>query len=92
MSELQVTVGVPNGLCARPASRFVRAAGRHTVPVGVGRPDRAAVDARSLLGVLTLGAGHGDTLVLTADGDGLAAREALDELGALLADGRDAAR
>ncbi|PBC76894.1 phosphocarrier protein HPr [Streptomyces sp. TLI_235] len=92
MPQLQVTVGSQSGLHARPASVFVRAAARQSVKVGVGRPGQTPVDARSLLSVLSLAAGHGDTLELTADGDETAARAALGELAALLADDLDAVR
>ncbi|MEV6206288.1 HPr family phosphocarrier protein [Kitasatospora sp. NPDC051914] len=90
MPQLQVIVGAQSGLHARPASLFVRAAARQTVKVGVGRPGQTPVDARSLLSVLALAAGHGETLELTADGDG--AQDALGELAALLADDLDAVR
>ncbi|MFD9127656.1 HPr family phosphocarrier protein [Kitasatospora sp. NPDC059571] len=92
MPQLLVTVGSRSGLHARPASLFVRAAARQPVTVAVGRPGQTPVDARSLLSVLALAAGHGDTLELTADGDGAEARGALDELAALLADDLDAER
>ena len=88
MPERNVVIGSGSGLHARPASLFVQAAGRQPVAVTVGRPGERAVDARSLLSVLALGAKHGETLVLAAEGEG--ADAAIDELTALVAADHDA--
>ncbi|HEY5834150.1 HPr family phosphocarrier protein [Streptomyces sp.] len=88
MSQLTVVVGSPSGLHARPASLFVQAAARQPVKVTVGRDGQAPVDARSLLSVLALGAKHGESLVLAAEGDG--AQAAIEELAALVARDLDA--
>ncbi|MFE9428844.1 HPr family phosphocarrier protein [Kitasatospora sp. NPDC006697] len=90
MPQLLVTVGSQNGLHARPASLFVQAAARQPVKVTVGRPGQPAVDARSLLSVLALAAGPGDTLELSAEGE--QAQQALAELAELLTEDLDAAR
>ena len=50
--------------------------------------DRPSVPATSMLGVLALGAGHGATVTLQAEGPG--AEEALDALAALLSRDLDA--
>ncbi|MFF9403003.1 HPr family phosphocarrier protein [Streptomyces sp. NPDC014744] len=71
-----------------PAFRIAHA-GRSGSP-SPARPGAAPVDARSLLAVLTLAAGHGETLELTAEGD--AAPAALDELATLLASDPDTAK
>ncbi len=65
------TVDVPDGvgLHARPAALFVQAAVAAGVPVTVGRPDGNPVDARSILGVLSLDVRGGETVVLRTDGD-----------------------
>ncbi|MGA5428045.1 HPr family phosphocarrier protein [Streptomyces koyangensis] len=89
MPERNVVIGSSSGLHARPASLFVQAAARQPVAVTVGRPGQPAVDARSMLSVLALGAKHGETLVLAAEGEG--ADTALDELIALVAADHDAA-
>ncbi|MEV4555428.1 HPr family phosphocarrier protein [Kitasatospora sp. NPDC049285] len=90
MPHLLVTVGSRSGLHARPASLFVQAAARQPVKVRVGKPGQTPVDARSLLSVLALAAGHGETLELHAE-DGEQAQGALDELAGLLATDLDAA-
>lgn len=89
MHSIQVTVGSRSGLHARPASLFVQAAARQPVKVTVGRPGQTPVDARSLLSVLALAAGHGEALELTATGD--RAQDSLKALADLLASDLDAA-
>ncbi|MEV8059115.1 HPr family phosphocarrier protein [Streptomyces antimycoticus] len=87
MTERTVTIGSSSGLHARPATAFVRAAAEQTVPVTISRENRT-VEARSLLSVLALGAGYGDSVTLAAEGEG--AEEALDTLAALLTRDHDA--
>jgi phosphocarrier protein len=90
MSERRVVVGSSVGLHARPAALFTQAATKSGVPVTITKVGGdGPVDARSILLVLTLGVGHGDEVVIAADGDG--ADEALDHLAALLASDLDAA-
>ncbi|MFC9246271.1 HPr family phosphocarrier protein [Streptomyces sp. NPDC057136] len=88
MYQCTVAVGSRSGLHARPASLFVQAAARQPVKVTIGREGQEPVDARSMLSVLALAAQHGDSVVLTATGDGAGA--AVDELAALLAKDLDA--
>ena len=83
-----VIVGSASGLHARPAALFVAAAGAQPVPVTIRTADKAAVPARSMLSVLSLGAKYGTEVTIEADGDG--ADAALDELAALLARDLDA--
>ena len=82
MSERKVTIASSVGLHARPAALFVQAATATGLPVTVGRVGDEPVDARSILGVIALGAKHGEEVVLAAEGDG--AEDALDSLVALL--------
>jgi phosphocarrier protein len=82
MPTRTVTIASSVGLHARPASLFVQAATATGLPVTVGRPDEDSVDARSILGVMALGAKHGEAVVLSAEGNG--ADDALDALVALL--------
>lgn len=82
MAERTVSIASRVGLHARPAALFTQAAAKVAVPVTLGRPGETPVDARSILLVLTLGLGHGDEVVLSAEGEG--ADAALDELAALL--------
>jgi phosphocarrier protein len=89
MSERRVVVGSTVGLHARPAALFTQAAAKAGVPVTIAKAGGNPVDARSILLVLTLGVGHGDEVVLQAEGEG--ADAALDQLADLLAQDLDAA-
>jgi phosphocarrier protein HPr len=82
MSERQVRIGSKVGLHARPASLFAKAVAGTGVPVQISKDGQPPVNARSLLSLLTLGAGHGDLVTLHAEGEG--ADAALDELAAML--------
>ncbi|MFC9622294.1 HPr family phosphocarrier protein [Streptomyces sp. NPDC056930] len=88
MHQRTVVIGSRSGLHARPASLFVKEATRQRVKVTIGRDGQSAVDARSLLSVLALGAQHGDSVVLAAEGDG--AEAAVKELAEFLARDLDA--
>jgi phosphocarrier protein len=77
------------GLHARPAAVFVKAASEAPVPVTIRKKDGAAVNAASILSIMTLGVSHGDEVVLAAEGDGAGA--ALDALARLLEQDLDAA-
>lgn len=78
MTERTVTVASSVGLHARPASLFAQAAAKAGVPVTLTSAAGKSVNAASILGVLSLGISHGETVTLSADGDG--ADAALDAL------------
>ena len=88
MTQRTVVIGSRTGLHARPAALFVQAATRQPVKVTVGRDGQPPVDARSLLSVLALGARHGESVVLSAEGEG--ADAAVEELAGLVARDLDA--
>jgi phosphocarrier protein HPr len=88
MPQRTVTIASSVGLHARPAALFVQAATATGLPIQIGRTGEEQVDARSILGVMALGAKHGEEVTVTADGDG--AESALDELVALLSRDLDA--
>ncbi len=77
------SVTIPNqrGLHARAAAKFVTLAERFDASVDVIR-DGQSVSARSIMGLMMLGAGCGATIELRAEGWG--AKEALDALAALV--------
>ncbi|CEA07076.1 Phosphocarrier protein HPr [Arthrobacter saudimassiliensis] len=81
MAERKATIASRVGLHARPASIFAEAAAAQPVDVTIGmdgEPAEEAMDAASMLALMSLGASHGDVVVLRAEGDG--AETALDEL------------
>jgi phosphocarrier protein HPr len=82
MSERTITVASSVGLHARPASLFSQAAAKAGLPVTLTNAAGKTVNAASILGVLSLGIGHGETVTIAADGDG--ADTALDGLAELL--------
>jgi phosphocarrier protein HPr len=86
--ERRVTIASKVGLHARPAALFVKAAAEQPVRVSIRKEDKPPVDAASILGIMTLGAEHGDQVVLEAEGVG--AEAALDSLAAFLSRDLDA--
>ncbi|QTE30566.1 HPr family phosphocarrier protein [Pengzhenrongella sicca] len=92
MSERKATIGSRVGLHARPAAIFAEAAGKVPLEVTIamdGEPADDAMDASSILSLMSLGATHGDVVVLRAEGDG--ADEALETLAKILETDHDAA-
>ncbi|MBC7725638.1 MAG: HPr family phosphocarrier protein [Burkholderiaceae bacterium] len=83
MPERTVVIASAIGLHARPASLFARAAADAGVAVTLTNQAGRSVLAASILGVLSLGVNHGETVTISADGDG--ADVALDALAELLA-------
>ena len=77
MISRDVTISNSSGLHARPATFFVQKANHFACSITVENGDRK-VNAKSLLGVLSLGIAQGMTITLTADGVG--EEEALDAM------------
>jgi phosphocarrier protein HPr len=70
MPELRITVASKVGLHARPAALLAKAAAGQAVPVTIRKDGGEPVDAASVLGLMTLGAMHGDKVVISAEGTG----------------------
>ncbi|MBV9844764.1 MAG: HPr family phosphocarrier protein [Kutzneria sp.] len=83
MPERRVIVASGVGLHARPAALLAETAKAQRVTVTIRKDGGDPVDAASMLGLMTLGAMHGDEVVLWAEGDG--ADEALDAVAAVVA-------
>ena len=82
MTVAHRTVEIVNkrGLHARASAKFVKLASEFEAEVTVTR-DGQTVDARSIMGLMMLGAGPGSVLELNAEGEQAdAALEALSEL------------
>ena len=91
MFERKATIASRVGLHARPAAIFAEAAGKATIEVTIaldGESADDAMDASSILSLMSLGASNGDVVVLRADGPGAA--ETLDALVAILETDLDA--
>ena len=80
MISREVTIKNSIGLHARPATFFIQKANGYRSSVWVEKDDRK-VNAKSLLGVLSLGIAQGMTIKLIADGaDEVDALDGLQEL------------
>jgi phosphocarrier protein HPr len=91
MFERTATIASRVGLHARPAAIFAEAAGEYPHEITIarqGEPADEAMDAASILSLMSLGAAHGDVVVLRAEGDG--ADTALDHLVQILETDHDA--
>ncbi|MFP1603455.1 HPr family phosphocarrier protein [Microbacterium sp. 2216-1] len=86
-SSRNVRVGSSHGLHARPAKLFAQAAKEAGIPVTIAKDAGKAVNAASILSVISLGIDFGDHVVLTADGDD--AEHVLDMLTELLTTDHD---
>lgn len=81
MPSTRLTVTNDVGLHARPAAQFAKAAAAFASDVRLRKNDGEA-NAKSLLSILALGVGSGDTIELVAEGED--AEEALTDLAALV--------
>jgi phosphotransferase system HPr (HPr) family protein len=69
MAERRVVVGSKVGLHARPAALLAKLADQQPIPVTIRKNGGEPVLAASVLNLMTLGAMHGDEVVLAAEGD-----------------------
>lgn len=82
------TVCNPTGLHARPATKFVKEAKKFKSSIWIQRyaePETGAVNAKSVVMLLSLGLGVGTEVKITAEGED--EKEAVDELVALINSG-----
>lgn len=82
MLTREVTINNQVGLHARPATFFIQKANEFKSNIWIEKDDRK-VNAKSLLGVLSLGIVKGTTVTLVADGSD--EQDALNTLEALIA-------
>lgn len=78
MAERSVSVASEVGLHARPAATFVQTAAKAPYDVTIAKAGGTPVSAKSILSVLALDVRQGESIVISADGEG--AEELLDEL------------
>ena len=81
MPEQSVKIVNRMGLHARPASEFVKLAGRYAADVYVAK-DGVEVNGKSIMGVLMLAAERGSEITIRTDGDD--AKDALEALSDLV--------
>jgi len=82
MLTREVTINNQVGLHARPATFFIQKANEFKSSIWIEKDDRK-VNAKSLLGVLSLGIVKGTSVVLVADGSD--EKDALNTLATLIA-------
>ena len=82
MQRREVEIVNKLGLHARAAAKLTQLAAKYSSEIHIGRNGRK-VNAKSIMGVMMLAAGKGSRVVLQTDGRDEA--EALDALGALIA-------
>ena len=67
MIRREVTIGLPGGLVYESATGFIQCTTGFRSRLWIGQGTRE-VNAKSLLGMLSLGVKHGDTVTIAADG------------------------
>ena len=79
--EKEITIKSSQGLHARPAALFVQVVNKYNCEVVISK-NGEKVNGKSIMGILTLGAEKGCTVVVEVEGDD--AQQLLDELEELL--------
>ncbi len=72
MASITVKVGSSVGLHARPATIISEKAGELDADVTLAVPGGNEIDAESALMIMTLGASHGDEVIVSSDDDAAA--------------------
>ena len=67
MEKINLILNNPDGLHARPAAIFVQEASKFKSHIEI-EFDGKNVNAKSIIGVMSLGAFHGEEIILIADG------------------------
>ncbi|GMA50251.1 HPr-like protein Crh [Alicyclobacillus contaminans] len=67
MAERTVEVRLSTGLLARPAALFVQEANRFSSEIFIEK-DGKSVNAKSIMGVMSLAIAHGESITIRAEG------------------------
>ncbi|MCD7885130.1 MAG: HPr family phosphocarrier protein [Lachnospiraceae bacterium] len=67
MIKKEITIQLPSGLEARPVAMLVQVASQYESEIHF-ESDSRTVNAKSIMGMMTLGLDTGDKVVVTADG------------------------
>lgn len=68
MTTKEISVDIKNGLEARPVAMLVQVASQYTSSIYLESGDKR-VNAKSIMGMMTLGLASGDKVKVSADGD-----------------------
>ena len=78
MLKKTITIGLSSGLEARPVAMLVQIASQYESVIYVERQN-TRVNAKSIMGMMTLGMGTGEQITVSADGaDEMAAMEGIE--------------
>lgn len=77
MYKRETSLKSETGLHARPASMFVKEASKYESEINIVKEDQK-YNAKSIMGILSMGAGKGDSLLIEAQGED--EKEAVDSL------------
>jgi phosphocarrier protein len=78
MKEVKYIIKDQLGIHARPAGLLVKTASKFNCSITIKKGTSSVVDAKGIIGVMTLGAKHGDEVTVTFDGaDEVDASEAI---------------
>lgn len=77
MLKKTITIGLSSGLEARPVAMLVQIASQYESMIYV-ESQNARVNAKSIMGMMTLGMGAGEDITISADGAD--ERAAMDEI------------
>jgi len=67
MIRKKIVINIPNGLEARPVAMLVQVASQYESSIYLESDDKK-VNAKSIMGMMSLGLASGETVVVTADG------------------------
>ena len=67
MKKKDITIKLENGLEARPIAMLVQVASRYDSSIYI-RTEEKKVNAKSIMGMMTMILSEGDTITVTADG------------------------
>ncbi len=84
MTEKKIMVKIASGLEARPVALFVQVASQFQSSIYVALQNKK-VNAKSIMGMMSLGVLEGENIVITAEGPDEA--EAIEKLESYLSDG-----
>lgn len=68
MMKQEITIQIPKGLEARPVALLVQVASQYGSEIYV-ESDNKKVNAKSIMGMMTLGLFAGETVTVSADGE-----------------------
>lgn len=67
MITKEITINIPNGLDARPVALLVQVASQYECSIHVLTKDKR-VNAKSIMGMMSMGISAGETVTVTAEG------------------------